>query len=124
MQNLKPLRMGSLNKYEIWIADLDPQFGTEPGKKRPVVVVQSDLINHAESFSTIICPITSKLNPESKLLRVHLLESIYPFLKNSDILVDQLRAIDNRRFVNKIGELAGKEARLLDRNLKIVLDLG
>ena len=121
---MKHLTMRSLNKFEIWIADLDPQFGTEPGKKRPVVVVQSDLINHAESNSTIICPITSKLNPESNLLRVHLLQSRYPFLNDSDILVDQVRSIDNRRFVKKIGILEGLEVQLLDRNLKIVLDLG
>ncbi|MCY7328866.1 MAG: type II toxin-antitoxin system PemK/MazF family toxin, partial [Saprospiraceae bacterium] len=33
-----------INKYEIWIADLSPRFGTEPGKIRPVVIVQTDLL--------------------------------------------------------------------------------
>ena len=49
-------------QYEIWIADLNPHFGTETGKTRPVAIVQTDLLNKFHP-STIICPVTTNVNP-------------------------------------------------------------
>ncbi len=49
----------------IYIADLNPTQGTEPVKRRPVVVVQTDLLNSAHP-STLVCPITSQVRPEAR----------------------------------------------------------
>jgi mRNA interferase MazF len=49
-----------IKQYEIWIADLNPRFGTETGKTRPVVIIQTDLLNKHHP-STIICPITTNI---------------------------------------------------------------
>ncbi len=59
-----------IKQYEIWIANLDPMRGTETVKTRPVLVVQSDLLNKVHP-STIICPITTNIKPKSEILRVH-----------------------------------------------------
>jgi mRNA interferase MazF len=48
-------------QFEIWIADLNPQIGTEPGKTRPVLIVQTNLLNSIPHPSTIICPITTNV---------------------------------------------------------------
>lgn len=56
---------------EVWLADLNPQIGTEPGKVRPVIVVQTNLLNEQEHNSTIICPITTKIR-NAELIRVFL----------------------------------------------------
>ena len=109
-------------KYEIWLADLNPRFGTEPGKIRPVVVVQTDLLNLTHP-STIICPVTTKIISQAHTLRVHLTKGEAQLSQDSDILIDQIRAIDNRRFVRKIGTLPLKQQQQLDENLRIVLDL-
>jgi mRNA interferase MazF len=109
-----------INQFEIWLADLNPSRGTEPGKTRPVVIVQTNLLNHAHP-STIICPITSKVNPEIILLRVHLKKAQLD--KLSDILVDQIRAIDNKRLIKKISKLNKEQIRTLKQNLHVVLDL-
>lgn len=110
-----------IKKFYIYLADLNPRFGTEPGKTRPVVVVQTNLLNDAGHPSTLICPITSKVTPGAGLLRVHLSKSETSRKKDSDVLVDQVRAIDNRRFVRTVGELnAGHKQKLAD-NLKILL---
>jgi mRNA interferase MazF len=72
-------------------------------------------------LSTVICPITTNVNKEIELLRVHLkagqLDNI------SDILVDQIRAIDNKRLIKKLGELTKEQKIRLKSNLRIVLDL-
>ena len=107
-------------KNEIWLANLSPSRGTEPGKTRPVVVVQTNLMN-AIHPSTLICPITSQINLEATILRVHLNKGILDQL--SDILVDQIRAIDNIRMMKKIGSLTKTQISQLKANLKIVLDI-
>jgi mRNA interferase MazF len=112
-----------IKKYQVWVADLEPAFGTEPGKVRPVVVVQSDLLNVAHP-STLICPITTNILPTAKFLRVHLSAGEANLSKASDILVDQLRSVDNLRLVKKLGTISPANQQLLDENLAIVLDLG
>jgi len=109
-----------IKQYELWLADLNPSQGREPGKTRPVVIVQTDLLNETH-LSTLICPITTNVQKEIQLLRVHLKKG--QLEKLSDILVDQLRAIDNHRFLKKLGELTKEQKSNLRANLRIVLDL-
>lgn len=110
----------NIKQYDIWLADLNPTIGTEPGKIRPVVIVQTDLLNEAHP-STIVCPVTTNVIPDAELLRVHLKKSQTDRL--SDILIDQLRAIDNKRLLQQLGKLNREQIRLLKRNIKILLDL-
>ena len=107
-------------QYDIWLADLNPIVGTEPGKTRPVVIIQTDLLNEIH-LSTIVCPITTNIKPEAEILRVHLKK--LQLQKLSDILVDQPRAIDNKRFIKRLGKLTAEQIIQLKENLKIVLDL-
>lgn len=109
-------------KYEVWLANLDPRFGTETGKTRPVLVVQTDILNKVHP-STLICPITTKVKIESQILRVHLKKGNAKVKENCDIMIDQLRAIDNKRLIKKIGELPKEIIDLVKENIKIVLDL-
>lgn len=109
-----------INQYDIWLADLNPSRGTEPGKTRPVVVIQTDLLNDTHP-STIICPISTNVLPEVEILRVHLSE--HQLDKLSDVLVDQIRAIDNKRLISKLGELTKAQRERLKGNLRIVLDV-
>lgn len=109
-----------INQFDIWLANLNPSKGTEPGKIRPVVVIQTDLLNGVHP-STIVCPITTNVQPESEILRVHLRKSQLD--KPSDILVDQIRSIDNHRLIQKLAKLTKEQAASLKQNLQIVLDL-
>ena len=95
----------AIKQFEIWIADLNPRTGTETGKTRPVITVQTDLLNKIHHPSTIICPITSKVKMSSTVLRVHLRKGMANLNEDCDILIDQVRAIDNRRLIKKVGDL-------------------
>lgn len=107
-----------INQYDIWLANLNPSKGAEPGKTRPVVVIQTNLLNEIHP-TTIVCPVTSKVNKEAMILRV----SLHQLDKESDILVDQIRAIDNNRLLKKIGQLNKVQVKQLVRSINIVLDL-
>lgn len=109
-----------IRQYDIWLADLNPSRGTEPGKTRPVVIVQTDLLNETHQ-STLICPVTTNVKKEIKLLRVHLKKGQLD--KLSDILVNQVRAIDNKRLLKKLGQLTKEQKQQLKANLRIMLDI-
>jgi mRNA interferase MazF len=109
-----------INQYDIWLADLNPSRGTEPGKTRPVVVIQTDLLNNTH-LSTLVCPISTNVLPDLDILRVHLNKNQLD--KLSDILVDQIRAIDNKQLLYKLGELTKEQREKLKVNLRIVLDV-
>jgi mRNA interferase MazF len=109
-----------IKQFEIWLANLNPAKGTEPGKVRPVVIVQTDLLNESHP-SVIICPLTTNVLPESEILRVHLDKGQLEVV--SDILVDQIRAIDKKRLISKLGELTRIQADRLGENIKLILDL-
>src|SRR5680860_408024 len=95
----------SIKQYEIWIADLNSQIVTEPGKTRPVVVLQTNLLNKVSHPSTIICPITTNIEKNAEILRVHIKKGTANLHENCDILIDQIRAIDNKRLIKKVGDL-------------------
>jgi mRNA interferase MazF len=111
-----------IKQFDVWTADLNPQIGTEPGKIRPVLVIQTDLLNSVHP-STIICLITTNVVKESDILRVHMKKGVANIQKPSDLMIDQIRAIDNKRFVQKIGELPNDIRKIVIENLKIILDL-
>lgn len=112
-----------MKQYEIWIADLNPQIGTEPGKTRPVLTIQTNLLNKIPHPSTIICPITTNIKKNTEILRVHLKKGTANLSQDCDIMIDQIRAIDNNRLTKKIGTLPPEIIEKVKENILIVLDL-
>jgi len=78
--------------------------GTEPGKVRPVLVIQTDLLNDARHPSTWVLPCTTRLTGEN-LLRVALPPGIAGNREECEVMVDQSRTIDNRRLVRALKPL-------------------
>ncbi|KAF5057369.1 Endoribonuclease EndoA [anaerobic digester metagenome] len=120
--NLKGLIM-QIKQFEVWIADLNPQIGTEPGKIRPVLIIQTNLLNKISHPSTIVCPITTKVENGADILRVHLKKGMANLSENCDIMIDQIRAIDNKRLIRKTGEIPTDLKDIIKENIRITLDL-
>ena len=112
-----------IKQFEIWIADLNPRIGTEPGKTRPVLIIQTNLLNKILHPSTIICPITTKIENEADILRVHLKKGMADLSEDCDIMIDQIRAIDNKRLIKKTGDLPAHLKDKIKENIRITLDL-
>lgn len=113
----------SIKQYEVWIADLNPQIGTEPGKTRPVLLIQTNLLNKIPHPSTIICPITTNVEKDADILRVHLKKGMANLHEDCDIMIDQIRAIDNKRLIKKLGDIPSDLTDRLKENIMILLDL-
>lgn len=112
----------SLKRFDVWIADLNPPNGTEPGKIRPVVIVQTDLLNNFHP-STLVCPLTTNVIHGAEILRVNLAKNEGGLKKRSAVLVDQLRAIDNKRLMKRLGRLSKTSREKLEDNLRIIMEL-
>ncbi|MDX9931547.1 MAG: type II toxin-antitoxin system PemK/MazF family toxin [Bacteroidales bacterium] len=111
-----------IKQFDIWIANLDPRFGTEAGKSRPVLIVQSNLLNDIHP-STLICPITTNVQPKAEILRVHLKKGHFGLKQNCDVMIDQIRAIDNKRLMKRVGRISDSLIEKVKENSSIVLDL-
>jgi mRNA interferase MazF len=112
-----------VNQFEIWVADLNPQQGTETGKTRPVLIIQTNLLNSIPHSSTVIFPITTNVQIESEILRVHIKKGTASLQEDCDIMIDQIRAIDNTRLIKKVGILPKELRELVKENIGILIDL-
>jgi mRNA interferase MazF len=107
---------------DLYAADLNPRFGTEPGKARPVLVIQTDLLNEAEHPSTWVIPCTAQVVGDNPL-RVHLPKGMAGNSRECDLMIDQSRAIDNRRLKRRIGTLPAVVLREVKTKLRSLGDL-
>lgn len=109
-----------IKQYEVWIAGLNPRFGTEAGKTMPVVIIQTDLLNKFHP-STTVCPVATNVKSDATILRVHLTKGMAKLKEDCDIMIDQLRAVDNKRLLKKIGELDQEQIDLIKTMLPLYL---
>lgn len=91
------------------------------GKPDPVLIVQTDLLNHVHP-STVICPLTTNIST-AELLRVNLIDNTFGLEKKSAIMIDQLRAIDKKRLIKKLGKISPSYQTIVKKNLRIIMEL-
>lgn len=111
-----------MKKYEIWLANLNPSKGTEAGKVRPIIVVQTNFLNEINHGSTIVLPITTRLSAKENILRVKLTLPLGKLQNECEIMIDQIRAIDNKRFIEKIADLPHDLKASLNQKLLDILN--
>ena len=111
-----------IRRGTLYLADLEPRLGSEPGKIRPVVVVQTDLLNDVGHLSTWVLPCTTRLTGDS-LLRVSLPRGIAGNRQECEVMIDQSRAIDNRRFVRSLRPLPAALLREVADKLRLLAEL-
>ncbi len=112
-----------MKQFDIYLADLNPGVGTEAGKIRPVLIVQTNLLLKADHPSTLICPLTINLKQDAFPLRVRILKNETDILLDSDILIDQIRAIDNKRFVRYLATIPEDSQLRVKESLGYIFDL-
>ena len=112
----------SIQRGYLYLANLNPTHGTEAGKLRPVVVIQNDLLNAAGHTSTWVLPCTTRLTPEN-ILRVRLPAKCAGNDQDCDVMVDQPRTIDNKRFMSGLGKIPGVLFKEVIEKTRLIGDL-
>ncbi len=111
-----------IRRGDIYYADLRPVVGSEQGGVRPVLIIQNDIGN--KHSPTVICAaITSKMNKAKLPTHVELSARQCDMVKDSVILLEQLRTIDKQRLREKICHIDGELQEKVDVALKVSLDL-
>lgn len=101
-----------IKQGEVWLANLNPTRGTEPGKCRPVLIVQNQALLDIQHPSTLIVPLTTKLIDKAEPLRIRI-KAQTGIKHDSDLLIDQIRAIDNKRLID--GPLSRCKEKLIQQ---------
>lgn len=111
-----------IRRGDIYYADLRPVVGSEQGGIRPVLIIQNDVGNRHSP--TVICAaITSKMNKAKLPTHVELESKRYSLVKDSVVLLEQLRTIDKIRLKDKICHLDHEVLNKINKALEISLDL-
>lgn len=93
-----------INRGDIFYADLSPVVGSEQGGVRPVLVVQNDVGNKF-SPTVIIAAITSQLTKAKLPTHIELKKEKFNLLKDSVVLLEQIRTLDKRRLKDKLSSV-------------------
>ena len=111
-----------IKRGDIYYADLRPVIGSEQGGVRPVLIIQNDTGNRHSP--TVICAaITSRMNKAKLPTHVELDAEKYRLIKNSVVLLEQVRTIDKKRLKEKVCHLDNEILKKVDRALSISLEL-
>lgn len=111
-----------IKRGDIFYADLSPVVGSEQGGVRPVMIIQNDVGNRHSP--TVICAaITSKMNKAKLPTHVEIDASKYQLVKNSVVLLEQIRTIDKQRLKDYICHVDKKMLMQVENALKISLEL-
>ena len=111
-----------MRRGDIYYADLRPVVGSEQGGVRPILIIQNDVGNRHSP--TVICAaITSRLNKANLPTHIELNAGNYDMVKDSVILLEQLRTIDKKRLKDKVCHLDTITMEKVNRALEISLEL-
>ncbi|TGJ98689.1 type II toxin-antitoxin system PemK/MazF family toxin [Leptospira langatensis] len=108
---------------EIWWVDLGIPFGSEPGFKRPVLIIQDDSFNKSNINTVIVVSITSNLNLADAPGNVLLSKKDSNLSKEAVVNVSQIVTLDRERFLDKVGILKSSRMADVEEGLKLVIGL-
>ena len=111
-----------VKRGDIYYANLRPVVGSEQGGVRPVLIIQND-VGHRHSPTVICAAITSRLNKANLPTHIELNAGNYDMVKDSVILLEQLRTIDKKRLKDKVCHLDTITMEKVNRALEISLEL-
>ncbi len=116
------VKVMTIRRGDVYYADLRPVVGSEQGGIRPVLIIQNDVGNR-HSPTVIVAAITSQINKSKLPTHVELSSRRYEMVKDSVILLEQLRTIDKRRLKERVCHLDGEILTKVDKALEISLEL-
>ncbi|WP_270640614.1 type II toxin-antitoxin system PemK/MazF family toxin [Longibaculum muris] len=115
------MRNEKIYRGEIYLARLDPVVGSEQGGVRPVLIIQNNIGNFF-SDTVIIAVITSHIHKSNLPTHVRLSNG-YGLVKDSIVMLEQLRTVDKCRLGIRVGSLSNKDLLKVDRSLLISIGL-
>ncbi len=111
-----------IERGEIYLADLNPAIGSEQSGIRPVLIIQNDIGNYY-SHTTIVASITSDIRHKPNLPTHVFIKAREGLNHNSIVLLEQIRTIDKKRLIRKLGVLKHFEMKTIDFHLMVSIGI-
>jgi mRNA interferase MazF len=112
-----------MTRGEIWWVDYGIPYGSEPGYRRPVIILQNDFFNTSKINTTVVIPISSNLLLADVPGNIYIEKGDSKLGKNSVILVSQIGVIDKERFIEKISKINRDVMEKIENNIMFVLGI-
>jgi mRNA interferase MazF len=108
---------------EVWWVDLGIPFGSEPGFKRPVLIVQEDSFNQSKINTIIVVPMTTNIKLAGAPGNILLSKKDTQLSKDSVVNVSQIVTLDRERFIERISKISVKNLKKVEDGIKLILSL-
>jgi mRNA interferase MazF len=112
-----------MTRGEIWWADLPEPRGSEPGYRRPVLIIQANSFNRSRIQTVIVAVISSNLWLAEAPGNVMLVASVSGLPRDSVVIVSQLLTLDRSFLTEEVGRLPGRLLTDVDIGLRLALEL-
>lgn len=112
----------AIHRGDVYDVVPDPSIGKEIQKKRPCVVVSTETFNDNAGL-VVVCPLTEGMHLTADLIHIAVAKGEGGTTKDSIVLCDQVKAIDQLRIVEKRGSLNREAMQKIDRGLRAILAL-
>jgi mRNA interferase MazF len=112
-----------MTRGELWWADFGLPFGSEPGFKRPVLIIQSDFFNNSRINTVIVIPLTTNLLLAEAPGNILITGDESKLKKDSVIVISQIEAIDRRRLIEKITAVSGETIKKIEDGVMFILGI-
>ncbi len=112
-----------MQRKEIWWATLPPPVGSQPGGRRPVLILQSDFFNRSRINTVVIAAITSNLSHANDPGNVFLPMTDTGLSRDSVVNISQMTAVNKWFLTEYIGTLSEKLTVKVEGGIKQLLDL-
>jgi len=112
-----------MTRGELWWADLGIPFGSEPGYKRPVLIIQNDFFNNSNINTTIAVPLTTNLLLAEIPGNILITQNESKLAKDSVIAIPQIEVIDRRRLLEKIAKIDRSIIEKVENSIMFILGI-
>ena len=112
-----------MTRGELWWADFGVPFGSEPGYKRPVIVIQNDFFNKSNINTTIVIPLTTNMILADAPGNIIFSGKESKLKKDSVIAISQIEVIDRQRLIEKISRINTGILEKMENNIMFVLGI-
>ena len=112
-----------MTRGELWWADFGLPFGSEPGFRRPVLIVQNDAFNKSTIHTIIIIPLTTNVALAEAPGNVFIEKEETGLTKDSVLVVSQFSAIDKKRLIEFIGKIEKQTIEEVEAGIKLILNI-
>jgi len=112
-----------MTRGELWWADFGVPFGSEPGYKRPVFIIQNDFFNNSKINTTIVIPLTTNLLLAEAPGNILISGNESKLRRDSVMVISQIEVIDRQRLIEKITAIDGAIIKKVEDSIMFVLGI-